>query len=216
KTLEFRNGSNNECIDIFKKKIETLKQGKEGVDGKLAGLLTTSKNLDNLIESQRPPPTVESTSGDDQNINPYVSETVATPITPKPFIKFVKPKDSQSKSKIDETETPKKPSVKYAEQYRKPNKKPNVKGNQRNWNNLKSQQLGSKVEELAPKALMVIDRVGWDWSFMENEEENHALVADEESPAEFTLMAKFDTDNELFDNSLCSKACKKNTDSLNS
>nr|GEY39624.1 hypothetical protein [Tanacetum cinerariifolium] len=34
-------------------KIETLKQEKEGVDGKLAGLLTASKNLDNLIESQR-------------------------------------------------------------------------------------------------------------------------------------------------------------------
>nr|GEY81770.1 ribonuclease H-like domain-containing protein [Tanacetum cinerariifolium] len=31
----------------------------------------------------------------------------------------------------------------------------------------------------APKALMAIDGVGWDWSFMENEEENHALVADE-------------------------------------
>nr|GEX01937.1 hypothetical protein [Tanacetum cinerariifolium] len=40
------------------------------------------------------------------------------------------------------TVTPKKPSVKYAEQYRKPNKKPNVRGNQRNWNNLKSHQLG--------------------------------------------------------------------------
>nr|GEU74965.1 hypothetical protein [Tanacetum cinerariifolium] len=53
-------------------------------------------------------------------------------------------------------------------------------------------------------------------SFMENEEENHALVADEEAPTEFVLMAKFATDNEVFDNSLCSKACKKNTDSLNS
>nr|GEW38460.1 putative ribonuclease H-like domain-containing protein [Tanacetum cinerariifolium] len=158
KTLEFRNGSNNECIEILKKKIKTLKQEKEGVDGKLAGLLTASKNLDNLIEIQRsdknkdglgysvvpplpaqlysspkkdlswtgllefaddtvtdysrPSPTVESTSGDDQDRNPSDSETVATPITPKPFIKFVKPKDSQSKSKTDETETPKKPPVK--------------------------------------------------------------------------------------------------------
>nr|GEW97582.1 hypothetical protein [Tanacetum cinerariifolium] len=187
-TLKFRNGSNNECIEILKKKIETLKQEKEGVDRKLPGLLTASKNLDNLIESQRsdknkdglgysdvspppaqlysspkkdlswsglpefaddtvtdysrPSPTVESTSGDDQNRNLSVFETVATPITPKPFIKFVKPKDSQSKSKTDETQKPKKPPVKYAEQYRKPNKKPNVRGNQRNWNNLKSQQLG--------------------------------------------------------------------------
>nr|GFB78735.1 hypothetical protein [Tanacetum cinerariifolium] len=75
---------------------------------------------------------------------------------------------------------------------------------------------GSKVEEQAPKALMAIDRVGWDWSFMANEEKNHALVADEEAPTEFTLMAKTSADSEVFDNSLCSKNCKKNTESLNS
>nr|GFB94665.1 hypothetical protein [Tanacetum cinerariifolium] len=129
---------------VADEKLETLKQEKERVDGKLAGLLTASKDLDNLIESQRvdknkeglgynavppppaqiysspkkdlswtglpeftndtvtdysrPSPTMESTSGDDQNRNPSVSETVASPITPKPFIKFVKPKDSQSKN----------------------------------------------------------------------------------------------------------------------
>nr|GEZ15961.1 hypothetical protein [Tanacetum cinerariifolium] len=75
---------------------------------------------------------------------------------------------------------------------------------------------GSKEEEQAPKALMAIDGVGWDWSYMKNEEENHALVADEEAPTEFTLMAKSSSDNEVFDSSLCSKACKKNTNSLNS
>nr|GEU39934.1 putative ribonuclease H-like domain-containing protein [Tanacetum cinerariifolium] len=75
---------------------------------------------------------------------------------------------------------------------------------------------GSKVEEHTPKALMAIDGVGWDWSFMANEEEDHALVADEETPTEFALMAKTSADNEVFDNSLCSKTCKKNTDSLNS
>nr|GEU52801.1 hypothetical protein [Tanacetum cinerariifolium] len=48
------------------------------------------------------------------------------------------------------------------------------------------------------------------------QEENHDLVADEEAPIEFSLMAKSSSDNEVFDNSLCSKACKKNTDSLNS
>nr|GFC43272.1 hypothetical protein [Tanacetum cinerariifolium] len=74
----------------------------------------------------------------------------------------------------------------------------------------------SKVEEQAPKTLMAIDGVGWDWSFMANEEENHALVANEEAPIEFALMAKSSSDNEVFDSSLCSKACKKNTDSLNS
>nr|GEY54966.1 hypothetical protein [Tanacetum cinerariifolium] len=158
RTLEFMNESNKECIEILKKKLETLKEEKEGVDRKLAGLLTASKDLDNLIESQRsdknkdglrysvvpppptqlylspkkdlswtglpecaddtvtdyirPSPTVESTSGDDQNRNPSVSDIVASPITPKPCIKFVKSKDSQSKSKTGKTESPKKPPVK--------------------------------------------------------------------------------------------------------
>nr|GEV79936.1 hypothetical protein [Tanacetum cinerariifolium] len=39
------------------------------------------------------------------------------------------------------------------------------------------------------------DGVGWDWSFMANEEENHALVADEKAPTEFALMAKSSFDN---------------------
>nr|GEW04717.1 putative ribonuclease H-like domain-containing protein [Tanacetum cinerariifolium] len=101
RTLEFHNESHNKCIEILKKKLETLKEKKEGVDGRLAGLLKSSKDLDNLIESQ-----------------------------------------SQSKSKSGKSESPKKPPIKYAKQYRKPNKKPNVRGNQRNWNNLKTHQLG--------------------------------------------------------------------------
>nr|GEW94672.1 hypothetical protein [Tanacetum cinerariifolium] len=44
--------------------------------------------------------------------------------------------------------------------------------------------------------------------------EDHALVADGETPTEFALMANIE--NKVFDNSLCSKDCKKNTDSLNS
>nr|GFC02228.1 ubiquitin hydrolase [Tanacetum cinerariifolium] len=87
-----------------------------------------------------PSPTVESISKYDQNRNP--SETVASLITSKPFIKFVRPKYNQSDSKTDTKETPKKPPVKHAEQYKKPNMKPKARGNQRNWNNLKSQQLG--------------------------------------------------------------------------
>nr|GFA20240.1 hypothetical protein [Tanacetum cinerariifolium] len=74
----------------------------------------------------------------------------------------------------------------------------------------------SKVEEHNTKALMEIDGVGWDWSFMANEQEDHALVADKEAPIEFALMAKTSADSEIFDNSLCSKNCKKNTESLNS
>nr|GEY07904.1 hypothetical protein [Tanacetum cinerariifolium] len=53
-----------------------------------------------------------------------------------------------------------------------------------------SYKQGPKEEEPAPKALMAIDGIGWDWSCMANEEENHALVADDEAPIEFDLMAK--------------------------
>nr|GEX87697.1 hypothetical protein [Tanacetum cinerariifolium] len=61
-----------ECIESLRKELENLKKEKEVVDGKLAGLLTTSKDLDNLIKSHRsdkskeglgytvvPPPTVQ-------------------------------------------------------------------------------------------------------------------------------------------------------------
>nr|GEZ96101.1 hypothetical protein [Tanacetum cinerariifolium] len=73
-------------------KLETLKLEKDGVDGKLAGLLKASKDLDNLIESQRPSPTVESTSGDDQNINSSTSKNgkLTDSILSKSAVKFVK------------------------------------------------------------------------------------------------------------------------------
>nr|GFB16728.1 ubiquitin hydrolase [Tanacetum cinerariifolium] len=97
---------------------------------------------DTVTDYSRPSPTVESSSEEDQNRNPSASENVASPITPKQFVKFFKASDNKSKSKTDEKETPKKSPVKDAEKYRKPNKKPNVRGNQRNWNNLKSHPLG--------------------------------------------------------------------------
>nr|GFB36435.1 hypothetical protein [Tanacetum cinerariifolium] len=99
---------------------------------------------DTVTDYSRPSPTMESTSGDDQNRNPSVSETEASPsaIIPKPFIKFVKTSDSLTESKSDKPEKAKKSPFKYVKQYRKTNKKPNVRGNQRNWNNLKSHQLG--------------------------------------------------------------------------
>nr|GEY55290.1 hypothetical protein [Tanacetum cinerariifolium] len=56
---------------------------------------------------------------------------------------------------------------------------------------------GSKVDEQTPKALMEIDGVGWDWSFMANEQEDQALVADEEAPTEFALMAKTSAESEV-------------------
>nr|GEX02574.1 putative ribonuclease H-like domain-containing protein [Tanacetum cinerariifolium] len=46
-----------------------------------------------------------------------------------------------------------------------------------------SHKQGPKEEESTPKALMAIDGIGWDWSYMANEEENHALIADDEVEA---------------------------------
>nr|GFD45744.1 hypothetical protein [Tanacetum cinerariifolium] len=50
-----------------------------------------------------------------------------------------------------------------------------------------SYRQGSKAEEKSSKALMAIDGIRWDWSYMENEED-HALVADGKAPTEFALM----------------------------
>nr|GFA38195.1 hypothetical protein [Tanacetum cinerariifolium] len=54
-------------------------------------------------------------------------------------------------------------------------------------------------------------------SYMANDEENHALVANDEVPTEFALMAKsgLSSDNEVYDDSYCSKSCRKNTKNLN-
>nr|GFB16280.1 ubiquitin hydrolase [Tanacetum cinerariifolium] len=243
RTLEMNNEYNLEKIKKLTSEVETLKEEKDVVDGKLARLLKSSKYLENIIESQRsekvkegvgynavpppaadlylspkkdlswtglpefvddsvtdysrpsptvastsledqnkdtstseevastnpskpfvkfvkpkdsqpesklkeqehlrnhkPSPTVASTSSEDQNKDTSTSEEVASTKPSKPFVKFVKPKDSQPESKLKEQETPKKPQVKYFEQNRQSNKRP--KGNQRNWNNLKSYQLG--------------------------------------------------------------------------
>nr|GEW49561.1 putative ribonuclease H-like domain-containing protein [Tanacetum cinerariifolium] len=67
---------------------------------------------DTVTDYSRPSPTEESISEDDQKRNTSVSETIASPITSKTFIKFVRPKDSQSDSKTDKKKTPKKPPVK--------------------------------------------------------------------------------------------------------
>nr|GEU84845.1 hypothetical protein [Tanacetum cinerariifolium] len=88
-----------------------------------------------------PSPTIEYTSDDSQNRNPFVTETEASPSTilPKPFIKFVKATDRSTETKTAKV----KPAVKYVTMYSKSSKSSKVSGNQRNWNNLKSYQLGA-------------------------------------------------------------------------
>nr|GEV88918.1 hypothetical protein [Tanacetum cinerariifolium] len=78
-----------------------------------------------------------------------------------------------------------------------------------------------RVEEPAPKAMIAIYGIEWDWSYMAEEDEaskNHALVADEEEvPTEYALMAKSSSssDNKVYDYSFCSKSCRKKTKNLN-
>nr|GFC60259.1 hypothetical protein [Tanacetum cinerariifolium] len=56
-----------------------------------------------------------------------------------------------------------------------------------------------------------------DWSYIANEEENHALVANDKVPTKFALMAKSSSssDNEVYDDSYCYKSCRKNIKNLN-
>nr|GFA45137.1 retrovirus-related Pol polyprotein from transposon TNT 1-94 [Tanacetum cinerariifolium] len=78
---------------------------------------------DNTVtDYSRPAPPIESTSEDGQNRISSASENG-------------EPSDSILSK-------PAKNTVKYAEMYRTPSKKPTVRGNQRNWNNLTTQQLG--------------------------------------------------------------------------
>nr|GEV82989.1 hypothetical protein [Tanacetum cinerariifolium] len=112
RTVEFYNESNNKCIEILKKKLETLKEEKEGVDGKLAGLLTASKDLDNLIESQRseegleysvvPPPIAQIYSSSKKDLSwtgllEFADDTIIDYSRPSPTIESTSD-DAQNKN----------------------------------------------------------------------------------------------------------------------
>nr|GFB32705.1 hypothetical protein [Tanacetum cinerariifolium] len=55
---------------------------------------------DTVTDYSRPLPTVVRTSAEGQNKDSSTSEDVASPNTPKPFVKFIKPEDSQTKSLV--------------------------------------------------------------------------------------------------------------------
>nr|GFA54988.1 hypothetical protein [Tanacetum cinerariifolium] len=82
---------------------------------------------DTVTDYSRPSPTIKSTSGDDQNKNSSASKNgePTDSILSKPAVKFVKAAERSTTNKV---ETIKKPSVRYAELYRKPSKKSTVKG----------------------------------------------------------------------------------------
>nr|GEY08428.1 hypothetical protein [Tanacetum cinerariifolium]GEY65247.1 hypothetical protein [Tanacetum cinerariifolium] len=100
---------------------------------------------DTITDYSRPSPTIEGNT-DDTNRNSSATETreSSSIIISKPAIKFVKAADRPAeRPTTDKVETAKKPSVKSDELYRKTTKSSKVRGNQRNWNNLKSHQLGA-------------------------------------------------------------------------
>nr|GEU81813.1 ubiquitin hydrolase [Tanacetum cinerariifolium] len=99
---------------------------------------------DTITDYSRPSPSIESNSSDLQDSNSSISEhgESSKSIMSKPMIKFVKAGDSPKIIKSNIVETARKPHVRYAEMYRNTSKSPKVRGNQHNWNNLKSQQLG--------------------------------------------------------------------------
>nr|GEV74015.1 hypothetical protein [Tanacetum cinerariifolium] len=142
--VEFKTNS----LECLAKKLETLKKEKEGLDGKLAGFQTASKDLDSLLESQRldknkeelgynvvpsPPAQIYSSSKKDMSwtgLPEFKDDTVTDYSRPAPTVESSPDdaNDSPTKIKIDKAEKVKKSPVKYAEQYRKPTKKPNKKG----------------------------------------------------------------------------------------
>nr|GEW34919.1 reverse transcriptase domain-containing protein [Tanacetum cinerariifolium] len=143
--LEFDVKNKNTKIERLTNELEQIKKEKEGLDSKLTGFESASKDIDTLLESQRsdknkeghgysvvPPSCSKSNSSDLQNSNSSVSEhgESSESIMSKPIIKFVKAADSPSVIKTNKDETARKPPVRYVEMYRNNSKSPNVRGNQ--------------------------------------------------------------------------------------
>nr|GEY94976.1 hypothetical protein [Tanacetum cinerariifolium] len=139
-----------------------VKKEKESLDNKLTGFGNASKDLDNLLESQRsdknkeglgysavPLPPAQIDSPPKKYLSwtgllEFVDDAVTDyrSIMSKPMIKFVKEADCPRVIKINNTENARKSTVKYAEMYMNILKGPKGRENQQNWNNLKSQQFG--------------------------------------------------------------------------
>nr|GEV13969.1 hypothetical protein [Tanacetum cinerariifolium] len=127
--------------------IDGIKKEKQGLDSKLTGFESASKDLETLLGSQRtdkneeddtitdysrPSPSIESNTSDLQNSNSSVSEhgESSESILSKPMIKFVKAVDSPIDIKTNKVKTVRKSSIRYAEMYRNTSKSP--KGNSQN------------------------------------------------------------------------------------
>nr|GEZ84926.1 ribonuclease H-like domain-containing protein [Tanacetum cinerariifolium] len=112
--LEFKVESKDNRIERLTKELEELKKEKAGLDSKLTCFQSASKDLETLLGSQRPSPSIGSNSSDLQNSDFSVFEKgdSSESIMSKPMIKFIKATDSPTEVKISKVKTVRKPSVK--------------------------------------------------------------------------------------------------------
>nr|GEW95834.1 putative ribonuclease H-like domain-containing protein [Tanacetum cinerariifolium] len=140
--LEFDLKNKNIKIENLMNELEQINKEKEGLDRKLTGFKSTSKDLDTLLgdmswtglpefandtitDYSRPSPSIESNSSDLQNSNSSVSEhgESSESIMFKPIIKFVKAA-GPTDIKTNIVKAARKPSIKCAEMYRNTHKSP--------------------------------------------------------------------------------------------
>nr|GEV79353.1 putative ribonuclease H-like domain-containing protein [Tanacetum cinerariifolium] len=146
-------------IEYLKNELEQVKKEKESLDNKLTSFENASKDLDNLLKSQRsdknkeglrcllefvddtvidysrPTPSIDALKCNKSKLQSSkfsVSEhgESSGSIMSKPMIKFAKEADCPRVIKTNKTENVRKSTVKYAETYRNISKGPNVRGNQ--------------------------------------------------------------------------------------
>ncbi|GJY98715.1 ribonuclease H-like domain-containing protein [Tanacetum coccineum] len=98
---------------------------------------------DTVTDYTRPTPSIEVSS--ELEGNKYVFEQGGSSgnVVSKPITKFVNGTGCPNVIKLNNTENIRKPTVRYAEMYINTSQSPRVRGNQKNWNNQKSQQLGT-------------------------------------------------------------------------
>nr|GEY04699.1 ubiquitin hydrolase [Tanacetum cinerariifolium] len=137
--LEFDVKNKNTKIENLMNELEQIKKEKEGLDRKLTGFESASKDLDTLLGSQRSDKKKE---GLEYSVVPPYAQVYSPPkkdmswtehgessesIISKPMIKFVKAADC-AEVKTNKAEAARKPSIKYAEMYRNTSKSPKVRG----------------------------------------------------------------------------------------
>nr|GEY04966.1 ribonuclease H-like domain-containing protein [Tanacetum cinerariifolium] len=131
----------------FCEKIRVLERDVEDLDT-LLGSKRTNKNKEGLGYSAVPPYPAQVYSPPKKDLSwtglpEFVDDTVTDYSRPTPSIVSSKSNtsDLQNNNSSVSEHRESKLLVKYAEMYKNTSKSPKVRGNQRNWNNLKSQQL---------------------------------------------------------------------------